>query len=315
MEILITDIVIITATAILLQVDIGMVYLLHHLRKSEDQLGKDLEMIIGQIPDFHPDPHRRQIIDMMGQGTGVEMVAETVVGMASVVTATDQHLVILIGHQEAEAVHRISTPTYPVTDLIAVDLQGKGMIGHVRIEDREKTGREGMNVRIVGTTETETAVDSTTMSEAAVDEHAAGVEVQSETAIETEEPESVNLWIEIENANGSVTSTADKFGCQIWEFRGTMWMETRRWLAGLVGVRISRICNSTGDWLGFHLLGLRALVGMAFGGLAVAISAIVATVRDRLLADDMINLRINGRCCLSVYLYHFSDLVRCCMLT
>ncbi|KAG4436951.1 serine/threonine protein kinase [Cadophora sp. M221] len=215
MEILITDIVIIMATGILLQVDIGMVWLLHHPRKSADRLGKDLEMIIGQIPDFHPDLHHRQIIDMMGHEMGVEMVAETVAGMASVATATDQHLETLIDRQEAEVGLPMLTPTYQVTDLIAVDLQGREMTDHVRIEDREKTGREGMTVRIVGMTESEMVVDSTTTSEAAADEHAAGVEVQSEIATEIEVPENANLWIEIENANESVTSIVDNFECQI----------------------------------------------------------------------------------------------------
>lgn len=192
-ETLTTEIVTITAIDTRLQADIGMVFHLHHPRKSVGQLGQDLEMIIDRIPDSLPDLHRQQSTDMMGQGTEGEMADEIVAEMASVETATDQHLVTSTDRQEAEVEVPTSTLTFPVTGLIAVDLQGREMIGHARIEDHEKTGRQGgMTAKTVDTTETVTAADSITTIEAAADVHAAGVEVRSETVNESEEPESVN---------------------------------------------------------------------------------------------------------------------------
>jgi len=125
MEILTTATAIIMAVDILrlLMADIATAYLLLHLKKSADQLGHDLAMTIGQILDFRPGHHLQQI-------TAGTMAQETVVEMAIAETATDQHLVTLIGRQEVEADLRISTHIYRVTVLTAVDLQGKEMTDH-----------------------------------------------------------------------------------------------------------------------------------------------------------------------------------------
>lgn len=80
----------------------------------------------------------------------------------------------------------------------------------------------------------------------------------------------------------------------------------------LVGVRILGFVIALET--GFDLFGLRASIGMAFGGLAVALSATFAhyCVRERLLTDDMKNLEmING----VVYMYSFCDFVVCINVT